>query len=132
DLITQPSNAIAFLSDLYGIQFVVAGGGTIDPFNAQEMLRFTGLSRVELGQLVQTRFVTAAGAQPVEIRSEKTTPDSVQNDIERIRNLTADVLDRLHRFTRLLRHLPWSVPEFDLVLAHSAQTNLAPTLNEAA
>src|SRR5262249_37230112 len=59
-------------------------------------------------------------------------PDSVQNDIERIRNLNTDVLDRLHRFTRLLRRLTWSIPELDLVLVHFAQANLAPTLNEAA
>ena len=132
ELITQPNTDIGFLRNLYGIQFTVAASGGINPFNAQEMLKFTGLTRAELGQLITTRFVQASGIPFVEIRSEKTNIDSVQNDIERIYNLTANALDRIHRFVRLWRHTPWSISELDLLLAHLSLANLATDLNEVA
>lgn len=132
ELITQPNTDIGFLRNLYGIQFAVAASGRINPFNAQEMLKFTGLTRAELGQLIVTRFVQASGTPAVEIRSEKTNSSSVQNDIERIYNLTANALDRIHRFVRLWRHTPWSIPELELILAHLIRASLTTDLNESA
>jgi hypothetical protein len=83
--------------------------------DVQPLLPRMGLSRDELGALVVTRFVAAAGA--IEIRSEKRTPDSVQNDVERVHGLTIDGLDRMHRLTRLRRHVAWSFGELDRALA---------------
>jgi hypothetical protein len=53
----------------------------------------------------------------VTIHSEKSSRDSVQNDVEKISGLTADALHRLYRFTRLLRVLAWTIVELDLILA---------------
>src|SRR5262249_39577800 len=42
---------------------------------------------------------------------------SVQNDVEWVRGLSASALDRMHRFTRLVRKTGWSIPELDLVFS---------------
>jgi hypothetical protein len=108
DLIVQKNEDPTFLRKLYGLE------GAIDALDAQLLLPATGLSRADLGNALATRFVQ--GATTIEIRSEKKDADSVQNDIERIYGLTMGALDRLHRFTRLLRRLPWSIAELDLAL----------------
>ncbi len=122
ELITHANAARDFLGDLYGVQFKVGASDQVEPFDAQLLLRPMGLTRAQLGDLVQTRFVTANDSQQIEIRGEKTTEESVQNDIERIYGLTLDALDRMHRFTRLWRRLPWSIRELDLVLSHLNRT----------
>ena len=48
----------------------------------------------------------------------------MQNDVERVHGLTPDALDRVHRFTRLWRHLPWRIGELDLLLTSLAVTTL--------
>lgn len=130
ELITQANTDIAFLRSVYGIPFALPASGKIDPFNAQDMLAFTGLTRDDLGHLVETRLVATASTPAVAIKAEKTGSDSVQNDIERIHNLTTAVLDRMHRFARLWRHVPWSIPELDLVLAELAKVNLGHGMDE--
>jgi len=125
DLVVTPNANIGVLRNLYGVQFVLLASGKIQPFDAQEMLKYTGLSRTDLGQLSEARFVTNAGAQAFEIKAEKSNAESVQNDIERIHNLTPAALDRMHRFVRLWRALKWSIPELDLVLAQFDAAALA-------
>jgi hypothetical protein len=106
----------AYLRHLYCLDLEVAGNGQVTPFDLQALLGPMGVNRDQLGALLATRFVGAGSDQPIQIRAEKNNSDSVQKDIERVHGLTADALDRLHRFTRLHARLPWSVSEFDLVL----------------
>ena len=132
ELVTQPNVAVPFLRGVYGIQFTVGANGVVAPVDVQQMLKFTGLSRKDFGSLVATRYVTAGGADPVEIKAEKKTADSLQNDVEHIRNLTPAALDRLHRLTRLWRHLGWNVAEVDLALTHLSAANMAVDIGTTA
>jgi hypothetical protein len=113
-LITGADTDLVRLGRIYGIAFG-SSGTLVAAVDAQRLLARTGLSREELGQLVTTSFVAAGGAS-VSIRSETQGPDSVQNDIEKVHGLTADALDRMHRFARLSQKLPWSIAELDRVL----------------
>jgi hypothetical protein len=81
----------------------------------RELVNATGLPRDVLGEALETNFVAAG--QPLLILSEKQSAESVQADVERVRGLTLDHLDRLHRFLRLNARLPWSPTELDAVLA---------------
>ncbi len=99
--------------------------------DVQLLLKAMGITRAELGQLITTDFVrTEYGVMiivgSVEIHSEKSVPEgedaSIQNDIERIHGLSEPALERMHRFTRLWRHVPWSIKELDLVLSRLADT----------
>lgn len=116
-LITVPDASPTFIKNVYGITFTISAG-KIKPFDAQLLLKALGLNRDELGWLVRTQFITNKGVDNILIKGEKISSASVQNDIERIRNLTYDALDRMHRFVRLWRKTPWSIQELDLLLAH--------------
>lgn len=114
-LITVPDNSPAFLNRVYGITFGVSSG-KISPFDAQKLLKPLGVTRKELGRVLKSRFITKNGADNIIIKGEKRDSDSIQNDIERVKNLTFDALDRAHRFVRLWRKTSWSIEELDLVL----------------
>ncbi len=115
-LITEADNSPSFLKRVYGISFAVQAG-KIKPFDAQLLLKPMGLNRKELERLINTRFVTNNAANNIVIQGEKIDNNSIQNDIERIKNLTFDALDRAHRFIRLWRKTTWSIEELDLTLA---------------
>ncbi|MFB9235537.1 neuraminidase-like domain-containing protein [Plantactinospora siamensis] len=117
DLLVTPHADTAFLSRVYGVAFSVDGAGAVAPLDVQPLLAATGLDRDTFGALVGTAFVTAGGTEPVQLVTAKSTPDAVQNDVERAQGLRLTSLDRLHRLARLVRRLPWSVAETDLLLA---------------
>lgn len=157
-LIVTPKTGIIDLKVIYGLDFKEereqityrSYGGVVpgsDPDDAeasrndvQLFLKATGLNRVELGQIISTHFIHAGNVELpghgvfVEIRSEKRIPSgenaSVQNDIERIHNLTKVSLDRIHRFTRLWRKLSWTIPELDLILKQLAKQNIVYGITE--
>jgi hypothetical protein len=116
---------LSHLSHVYGIAFVLAGT-TLAPVDAELLRSAMSLSRSELGELAATHFVAAGGAV-LHIKAEKRDARSVQNDVERVRGLTADALDRMHRMTRLRRKLPWSFAELDLIFTTLAATTLSTT-----
>jgi len=107
-----------FLKKVYGLAFAFSGNvGHVKALIVEDLVSKTGYSRADLEQAATSHFVTKNGAYKVTIRSEKSSPDSVQNDVEKISGLNADALHRLYRFTRLLRVLPWTIGELDLILA---------------
>lgn len=128
DRVLTPDTGVAFLSDLYRVNFVPGAGGVIPPVDVPDFLRAMPINREQLASLAATRFVTSGGANPVTLRSEKSSPASVQNDIERIVGLKVEVLDRMQRFIRLWRHTSWSIDELDLVL-HQRVSGGAPPLD---
>src|SRR5260370_42165677 len=89
DIVTVPNAAAAFLRGVYHIQFQFDGAGKVTAFETRDLLSPMGLKRAQLTDMVATRFVTAQGAEPIAVKSEKRSADSVQNDIERIYALTA-------------------------------------------
>ncbi len=113
DLVVTPKVDVAFASRVFGHSFTVSGG-VVSNVDVQALVAKNRYTRTELGSLLATRFVK--GSSTVAIVTEKKSVDSVQNDTERVRGLTAEVLDRLHRMTRLSRRLPWSVTEIDALL----------------
>jgi hypothetical protein len=115
NLIAQGDATPDVLRRLYGVPFDISAAGAVTAFDAGRLLAPMGVTRDELGTLVGTRYVRAGGPA-IEIRAERTSLESVQNDIERIYGLTAAGLDRLHRLTRLWRGLSWSIGEVDLVI----------------
>ena len=143
ELIVESDSDLDHLRQLYGLDFVEAGeritfqpdGEAASQNDVQALLAAMGLSRTELGRLIETRFVRTGSLElisrieNVEIRSEKRVPSgedaSVQNDIERVHGLTRIALDRMHRFTRLWRRLDWTIQELDLVLFHLTREGLA-------
>jgi Tc toxin complex TcA C-terminal TcB-binding domain/Neuraminidase-like domain len=114
-LTTNPDPSAENIHDKFGITLPSDG---VLPM--RELVNATGLSRDLLGEALETNFVAAG--QPLLLLSEKQSAESVQADIERIRGLTLDHLDRLHRFLRLGTRLPWSPTELDAVLAASPGT----------
>ncbi len=131
-LITQLNIYPYFLLLLYGkLSFEPGSKDKISPFDVQDILRPMGISRSDLGELIKTRFVSGG----IQIIAQK-RKGSVQNDIEIIYNLTLELLDRMHRFTRLWRRLPpmadapdgprWTMAELDLVLFLMGCTGSSP------
>jgi hypothetical protein len=107
-----------FLKRVHGKAVTFSGSSAhVHALNVKDLLSTTGYTRSDLEKAATTRFVTKDGAYKVAIHSEKSSPDSVQNDVEKISGLTDDALHRLYRFTRLLRVLPWTIAELDLILA---------------
>lgn len=114
ELTTQPVTNLVMLRRLYDINFEIHGG-IVKAFDAQRLLKPMGLSREALGALIDTRFMKSIPNSDMAIRLEKTDEDSIQPDIERLRNATTIALDRMHRFVRLLAKTPWSIREMDIV-----------------
>lgn len=125
-LITKPNTDLAFLNRIYGLQFTESSTGLIAPVEVQAFLRATGVTRAELDELAAATFVTPDGV--IEIKSAKRSPDSVQNDIERIHGLHRGSLDRLHRIVRLVRQTPWSIPELDLLIGQLTASGVSSGL----
>ncbi len=89
----------------------VAALGYVRPF-----LRQSGLGYDELLRLIATRFVNPAGEIRIESLDSEDTATCDTSKLA-ITNLTAQVLDRLHRFVRLWRRLGWTIRELDLGIA---------------
>ena len=122
-LITEPDTSPAFIQRIYGIPFTLTAG-SITPFNVQLLLKPMEVDRKELGRVFKSRFVTNNGTDNIVIKGEKIDVNSIQNDIERVKNLTYDALDRAHRFVRLWRKTSWSIEELDLVLTQLHNSGL--------
>ena len=130
-LITTPNPSLAFLTSLFGITFFPGIGDLLASFDAQLLLERTQLSRHDLQTLIETQFVTDGGAASITVTGEKSTPESVQNDVEMISGLTAEAVDRMHRMVRLWRATPWTLRELDLVVAQLAQAGLSSGIDAA-
>lgn len=124
DLITSADASAVNIQNKLGLSVPADG---VLPTKA--LLKATQLSRDDLGEILLSRFV--GGSQPLAIRAEKKSADSVQFDIERVYGVSLDHLDRLHRLMRLKRRLPWSPRELDAFVASSSGTLDAATLADA-
>jgi hypothetical protein len=132
-LVVEPETDLHRLRRLFDLPLEVASGAEhVTPFDVQDLVTAMEVSREDLGKLLESRFVAASGVAP-SITADKQSAESVQNDVERVHDLTAASLDRLHRLTRLRRAAGWSVHETDLALLHTAVTALTePDLEHVA
>ena len=110
---------------------VIPGETETRPLDPISILSFTKAAGLELGvvsEVLASSFVngTAPGAPaPIQLEAGIGTPGGVQNDTERVLNLTSGRLDRFERLVRLWRHVPWTLAELDHVLVrlqHAAQS----------
>jgi len=125
-LITQARAADApFLWALFKLPAPVGPASSDALLPAVEMatlLRATDLAHDLAAAALKTAFVGADGSSnaAIQIVLGKRNPDDLQNNSEVINNLSLKRLDRLHRFLRLWRQLPWTIDELDHVLARLA------------
>lgn len=126
-LITTPELNVATLASIYGDP--LAGAPNIQPIDVQVLLPRMGVTREQLGALAATQWVSASGAQVLQIRSERRDANSVQNDIERISGLTPAGLDRMHRFVRLWRASGYEIGELDLARSHLERAGVGAALD---
>jgi len=97
-LLVTPRLTLLALSEVYGMTF----SGTsqaVDHVDATALAAAMGVDRATLGAVVTSWFVGRGGATP-RIVAGRRGPDSVQNDLEWVEELTADALDRMHRLSR--------------------------------
>ncbi len=132
DITTTANNDLQYLRSLYRTNFTSVAGGTFGAVDVQDFLAGTGLTHDQLSALVRSRFVSAGGTAAVTLKAEKSSPASVQNDVEHILGLTADVLDRMHRLLRLWRQTPWSIDAVDLVLEQRVAPGTPPVIDAVA
>lgn len=112
-LMTTAAPADAAQRDIWG----ETGAGWLGTVaNVKVFLNKTGLSYVELAQLLDLPFVNPDGG--LIIHHEDASCDLDKKTIE---NLSAASLDRIHRFLRLWRKLDdWTLWQLDHVLRHPA------------
>lgn len=115
NIIAQASAGQAAIERIYGADFIPVAGGSLQAFDSQVLVSATGIDRPTLGRIVASGFVTDRGADTPQLRSAKRSANSVQNDIEHARNFTFAVLDRMHRFVRLLRATELEVEALDAI-----------------
>ncbi|MFX0541565.1 neuraminidase-like domain-containing protein [Roseovarius sp. S4756] len=118
-MITTARTQWAFLQSLYRMDFPHTGSKA-DPFDVQQIMAGMDISREAFGNLVATDFVQ--GGDNIQIKAQKRSTASVQNDIEKVSGMTQGALDRAHRFWRLSRALGWHMSELDLALARAGGT----------
>jgi hypothetical protein len=123
-VVTAPDADLGHMSHVYGVGFT-GTAAAVSAVDAAALGAGMGVTRAELGQLAAAVFVAAGGAT-VAITPAKQAATSVQNDVEWVSGLTADALDRMHRFTRMVRKTGWAIPDLDIVLKTLADTTLGP------
>ena len=126
DLIIRSREAdVAFLRLIYGAA-VTDNLTPAKQVDVQLLMARADWTRDELGRLLACDSVLAGAT--VGYKSTKSTPQSVQNDIEVVSGLTLGVLDRLHRFTRLRKAAGLEPVQLDELLATLASA--APRMTE--
>lgn len=96
-------------------------------FKVQDFESCAEISRRELDDLLQTKFITEFAQ--VSIKTIKDSSD-IQKYYEEIQSLTDNRLDLLHRYLRLWKKTPWSLKEFDLILIALKTQGLLSTLED--
>ncbi|MGW8361966.1 Tc toxin subunit A-related protein [Streptomyces wedmorensis] len=109
---TGPTHTLA---GFYGKPFGMQPPQLLDILSTvRAMLDTTGLDYPELESVLDTRFVDTGRVLAI----EPTDPDHpCRTELLRIKGLTADTLDRLHRFERLRGVLGWPAHRLDRVIA---------------
>ena len=134
ELITSERIAIgelAFFKQLFQITDSVnaASSDTLfPPIEMQNLLRAMDMPHETVEAILNIRFVNEDGSTnpAIKVSLEKRNPEEdVQNNVEWVKNLSLRRLDRIHRFTRLWRKLPWTILELDYVVRHLTEQGLA-------
>ncbi|MCB9234044.1 MAG: hypothetical protein H6581_20475 [Bacteroidia bacterium] len=95
-------------------------GGNISNtwYNVKPLNGILKITRKELHQLSRTWYIFQGQVQ-FEIRGEADPPENIQPNVEKIRRLTYLKLDRMQRFVRVWKKVPWTIEELDLLLCNA-------------
>ncbi len=138
DLITRERTTtgdLAFLQQLFkiGAPASVASADTVfDPMEMPTFLGATGLAHEIVESVLKSTFVNTDGSTnaKIEIVLGKRRPDDVQDNSELVNKVSLRRLDRIHRFVRLWRKLPWTVAELDYVLTQLASPDSVSRIDD--
>jgi hypothetical protein len=119
-----------YLRRMFGIAGTVAQPDVeLGAVEVAALVAATGVEHDVLAAALTSAFVAAGTPGPaVAVVFGKRDGTDVQNTTEIVNHLTLRRLDRLHRFLRLWRALPWSIVELDYTLGRLAATGAAPQL----
>jgi hypothetical protein len=106
-VVTSIANDEEALRRRYGLP----AAADLTELSVDTLMRATGLDRDALGRLVSLAFV-GAGSGDLRIVPVRDA-EALQPSHEEVRGLTPDRLDRIYRFVRLWRALPWTMEELD-------------------
>jgi Tc toxin complex TcA C-terminal TcB-binding domain/Neuraminidase-like domain/Putative peptidoglycan binding domain len=104
------------------------GAQVADLAKVRALLDHTGLGYADLEAVLATRFVDPTGA--VTISPDADAIDSCDVETLHTDGLTADILDRLHRFIRLWRKLGWAISDLDRTICLLSPDSTAPLLTD--
>ncbi|PQJ26818.1 hypothetical protein BSZ35_17950 [Salinibacter sp. 10B] len=124
DQIVTPDTSEQHLRDLYGIP----SGQSLTELSVQTVLEASGLERDVLTRVVKLGVVNGSGTT-LQIQRQRASAGS-NKYTERVVNLSADKLDRLHRFVRLHARLPWTVEALNHILRRKAPALFADSSSE--
>jgi len=122
--IVTPDTAESHLRDLYDIP----SGEGLTELPVETLLEASGLERDVLTRVVKLGVVNRGGTA-LQIQRQRVSAGS-NKYTERVVNLSADKLDRFHRFVRLHSRLPWTVEALDHILRRKAPALFADASSE--
>jgi len=133
DLITSERTTtgdLPFFEQLFRLKkgaITIASADTVfPPLEMQTLMRATNLAHDLLAAVLKSAFVNTDGSTTarVDIITGKRDPQDLQNNTKLVKQLTLRRLDRIHRFARLWRKLPWTIQELDYVLTRLSAPDL--------
>ena len=132
--ISTTAENLAFFKQLFKLEHAISASSAdavLDPIDMPIFLKATSLAHEMVKAVLHSTFVNADGSTNAKIIvvTGKRTKDDVQNNTELVTNVTVRRLDRIHRFVRLWRKLPWTVDELDYVLSRLASPDPAGRIN---
>jgi len=106
---------------------VTAPDAVLAPLEMAAVIRATGLDHAAAEAALTSKFVNMDGSNQaaIEVVLGKKSEQDLQNNAELVSRLTLRRLDRLHRFVRLWRRLPWTIAELDHALDRIAVAGAA-------
>lgn len=102
----------AYLTALYAVEVPLPMTKDIGPVEVARILNPTGLTREQLGEVLATGFLQHAGTPKLEIAARMSTSGSVQNDIEELCALWADIPNQPVSQTGSLFDRLFNLPQF--------------------
>lgn len=103
------------------------GNVALANFNVQEFIRYAGIERSQLDDLLATKFAPAIAQ--VKVKMQKLGVD-IQQYSEVLTGLTDTNLDVIHRYLRLWKKTDWTLREFDLILCAMKAIGLIAALED--
>ncbi len=110
-LVTQANTDTAHIREVWHVDDPVRQLSSVEVF-----LDRAGIDYGELRELLGARFANPASTRTVIRRSQEGVVENCDVSKQSLTNLSLERLDRMHRFLRLWRAVPWAMWELDLLV----------------